>query len=350
MKKLATYLNSGILILFVILAISCSKEEANKINPNNHKSTTTAMDKSFANGIHGNEFVSGQLNSVMTHYNGMTNFANNTGNNNFTGSGPGSGGGGNGNSGSGSFTVFNTTYPIDFGGFESWGDGWFSIYLIDVDADFSNSVIFDILSPSESEIAPGTYYYSEENTPFTFNWSHVFLNNEDSYEINDGTISISHSGNSYSIIFNGTLAIGGSITGSYSGSLVNLGEEPEPTSSMSATIGSQAWVAENVFANLDSQYGFLTITGSRNDGSSISMELNQAMIYQGAQLTLSNDGVYFVNYYTVNGSYYADSYASVYITTYTSSSISGTFEFNGLDYNNNPLLVTNGVFTNVSIN
>ena len=82
MKKLNTYVYSGIILLFVILVYSCSKEEANNTTPDNQKSVTTVMDKTFANGIHGNEFATGKFNSVLTYYNGMTNFANNSGNNN----------------------------------------------------------------------------------------------------------------------------------------------------------------------------------------------------------------------------------------------------------------------------
>lgn len=350
MKKLVTYLNSGILILFVILAISCSKEETNELNPDNQKSNATAMNKTFANGIHGNEFVSGQLNSLMTNHNGMTNFANNTGNNNFTGSDPGTGtGGGGGNSGTGSFSFGGTTYPIEIGGYENWGEGWFSIYLVEQNAP--NGVVFDILSPSIHGIESGTYHYSEQHIPFTFEWAQVVIGNNYYYDFTGGSISISRSANTYSINFIGELDNGDIISGFYLGNLIDLEEEPEPEpiSGMSATIGSQTWIADYPIATHDTEFGFLTIGSYGNDGSSLFMELDASMVYEGAQLTLQNDGIFSIHYYNPTGYFSADSYAIVNITFFTSSEVSGTFEFNGIDYNNNTIIVTNGMFSNVAI-
>ncbi len=353
MKKRKTYIYSGIILLFAMLAFSCSKEDSSTTTPHIQKSALTAMDKKFDNGIHGNEFVTSQLNSVMTHYNGMTNFANNSGNNNFTGSGS------NGNSGTGSFTVHNISYPISFSGFESYGDGEFSIYFVDANngLDYAEYGIgFNFLSPSQDEIASGTYYYGEEYIPYTFAWSVVAINIdtefEEFYHFTSGSFTLTKSGNNILVNFNGVLDDGAGITGFYSGPVVDLEEEPEPApiGTMSATIESQSWVAENVFADLDTQYGFLTITGSSYDGTTISMELNAEMLSAGVQLSIANYGVIFAYFSSLNGSYYANSDAIVNITAYTSSTISGTFEFTGVNYNNTPIIVHNGTFTNLTIN
>jgi hypothetical protein len=358
MKKLKTYIFSGIILMFLILAYSCSKEEENIANPDTQKSETIVMDKTFANGMHGNQFANGKFNSVLTHFNGMANFATSGGgNNNFAGSGGGSGSGGNG-TGSGSFSLNGTTYPILFGGFESFDDGWFEILFLDEtmgnNITGANAVAFDILSPSENEITSGIYNYSESYNPFTFDWGIVDLNietgYEEYYEIVGGSITISKSGNSYSINFNGLLEGGGSVSGFYSGILVDMDEQepPPPTRGMSANIDGQSWVAEYAVATLDTQYGFLSISGYRNDQTSISFELDESMIYTGAQLTLSNEGVYYINC-SFNGYYYAESYGIVNITSYNSSSISGTFSFNAINYSEDPISVTNGVFTNIPI-
>ena len=327
----------------MVLAISCSKEEASPTNPDSTKSTTSVIDKNFVDGIHGNEFVTSQLNSVMTHYNEITNFANNTGNNNFSESEPGPE--------FGSFTIENVTYPLDYGANANWGGGQFSIYLVGpglTNFEMPNAVIFNILSPIENDIAFGTYFLSDNHEPYTCNWAQVNINNEIFLDFIEASLSITNSGNSFSTSFYGILENGKNISGNYSGELDDMEITPQPPQgNISATVDNQLWVAMFTNSILDDDIDVFIMYGSGNNNSKIRFELKASMIHANAHLTISNGGVYSAAYHSSNSAFYANTNASVNITMYTSTSISGTFEFEGIDLNSNPIMITNGIFTNM---
>jgi hypothetical protein len=355
---------ASFLLLIAAVIYGCSKDNEDVNTSNKGLKSDASGDKIFTGDMHGNQFANGKINQMLANFNAQYNFSDNTGNNIFTGSTPGTGGGGGGvvPIGSGSFTVDGQSFPLYAGAYEGWGDGWFGLCLIDQIPenwndeliDF-NALYFEMISNSNNEISNGTYLMSQSEYPFTFYYAGVGFNintdNEHALEFVQGELIFSGIGNNYNITFTGILEDSRIISGSYSGQLVDLDDEPEPpASTMSAYINSNYWSTEYPYAYMDYSYGILSIYGASSAGNeSINLILNSAMISSGAQLTWENGGVSSALYTLDNNYFYVYYSANVYISAYTGSSISGTFEFYAEDYYGNPANVTSGNFTNISI-
>lgn len=138
----------------------------------------------------------------------------------------------------GTFTYNGTTYELSNGVIESYGSITKSSYHLDLTLYSSglnyekgtgtgNALYFEIFSSSNSDLVAGTYAYDPEWTgePLTFDFGAAYINFNITSEsgtqviINEGTVTISKSGSTYTITVNCKDANDNSITGSYTGSL-----------------------------------------------------------------------------------------------------------------------------------
>ena len=350
MKTRNSFALIGVVVFLLLLLNSCSKDNDLQTQPQEQWKT----------GAFGNKkFTDSPIQKVFTKYNGSVNFANNSGNTHFTGSnGPGSGSA----TGNGNFTYDGISYPLIFGGYAAYEDGWYEVILIDQvfnigdDPINANAVGFDIRSGSLDELADGHYYYSQSEYPYTFYWAgiviHLNTNQEEFYDFIDGDLGISKSGDTYSLTFAGFLDNGKAVSGYFTGKLIDLDFDPDPTPTavMNAQIGGVSWNATAVYAYTESQNSYISIYGENNNGDFIALDLDKNAIYTGASLSLSS-GIFSIVYgnYNTGDNYFASEYANVNITSYLGTSISGTFSFSCQNYNNMVVVVTNGIFANVPV-
>ncbi|MBL7102883.1 MAG: hypothetical protein ISS18_01000 [Bacteroidales bacterium] len=347
----------------IIFSISCNKEN-NDIQPKQKSSfISDHNNKIFAGENHGNLFAANKFKSFLANINAQYLFANNTGNYNFSGGTPGEGGDQPPGQGIGSFTANGVTHPLIFGAYYNYYDGWFDLFMINKilsgpDDEFIDvsGIMFELISNSANEITSGTYYYSESENPFTFPYANVAINantqNEEYFDLIDGSLSIINSGNSYTINFEGTLDNGGTVTGYFTGQLADYSDNPEPTPSynMTASINGSSWSAQYASAYIYEYDGYITINGSNNLNEGIDITLDISSVSAGAQLTIDNGGVIGAYYTDGVNYYYTDFYAYVNISAYNSSTVSGTFGFEAEDYYSGDIVtITNGAFSNVPI-
>ena len=341
-------------LVFVLLLIitACSKDENNITRFRETQKTSAIGDKVFTGNI---------LQKVFTNYYGSFNFADNAGSNHFAGSNePGSGS----PTGYGNFTYDGISYPLIFGGYDDYDDGWFEIifadqwFTMDEEPIDINAVGFEIRSGLQDEIAAGQYVFSQSGNAYTFDWGgigiHINTGQEEFYDFIGGMLSISNSGNNYVFNFSGMLDNGKPVSGYFSGSLFDLFSDidpnPDPIAVMNAKVNGNSWVATTSYAY--NTGNFTSVYGESGNGDYISLDLNTSDVATGASLSLGN-GVYgalFGNYN--NGSiYYATTTASVYISKISDGRISGNFSFVGQDYISGEVVnITEGAFLNILVN
>ena len=132
------------------------------------------------------------------------------------------------------------TYELSKGYLENYGEWYDNTYNFDltlVSSDVTitessasgvgNLVYFEMLSPSPTELAAGTYTFASSfNTANTFDQGMVGLDFDVAnftgtiLSLVGGTVEVSKSGTTYDITFNGVLATGKSVSGKYSGTLI----------------------------------------------------------------------------------------------------------------------------------
>jgi len=123
----------------------------------------------------------------------------------------------------------------------------------------------------------------------------------------------------------------------YTGSL------PTTTSTLSASINGTAWTTNSVY--LFDVSGNYAITASKNDGTSIG--LNMPDNITTGTYTFVPFGTYTAQYNANSSTYYQAQSGSIVIQTKTSTTMTGTFSFNGTNLANtsDQVTVTNGTFS-----
>ncbi|MCD4736416.1 MAG: hypothetical protein K8R53_10250 [Bacteroidales bacterium] len=368
MREVKRLIQSGLFLLLILMVFSCSKENDSLTNGQNSEKSKAIGDKVFPGGQSGQAYASGKFNNLFTKITTSTQFANNTGQNNFAGGQSGNlpGGGGNGGQGggAGSFTANGISNPLVLGGYFDYYDGWFDLFMINKipegpieDFYDVSGIMFEIISGSTDMITPGEYIFSQSEEPYTFYYGSVAFNantsQEEYYDIVSGTLNISKTGGNYNISFAGTLDNGSTYSGIYSGSLKNFDEEPEPpptpVGSMTAIIDGVSWTAEYTSA-YDNESSII-ISGAKSIYEGISLYLDKSYIYTGAQLSIQYGGIIDANY-SSGEVYFTATIATVNITAFNANTISGTFSFEATDFGyggNQTVVVTNGVFNNIEI-
>ncbi len=362
MKTLKLLRNSLVVMVILTMLWACSKDSEHPPGNQNLKNSGIG-DKVFTGNPSSKSFAWDNLDKMFTNNDGQKDFTQ-YGGNSFANNTPGSGGGGSlPTTGSGSLLANNTTIPLIFGAYLSYGEGDFDLYLLNQAVTLEgdeypglSGIIFEVISPSPSEIKAGEYQYSEDYTPYTFPYASVGINtstdNEIILDVVDGTLNISKNGDSYTIHFSGILENDSPFSGTFSGTLVAFDDNQPPPpsqSSLSASIDGNTWNTDLVYGYSDGSSA-ISITGVSAGGEQyLGIELNYSMVSIGAQLSLQNDGVYSIIYSDNSGYYSATESANVSITSYNGSEISGTFNFIGTDFMDNSINVTNGSFQNVAI-
>ena len=302
--------------------------------PIENQKTNTINDKVFTDNPFGYLFSDNHA---------SFNFANNNGYTEFTSSSSPDAGSGFEDMGTGSLTYINTSFPIYYGAFENYGDGWFRVILLDVifnthqEPQNYNGIAFNLKSPYDGEIYPGEYKPSTNAAPYSLEDCILGLYmNTSSEEIYEPylQVTVSKTGNMYNFTFLGMVEIGKGVNGFFSGQLTNLDPEPNPSGYMSAKVNGMNWNASMFYAELDDTYDVLIIYGENTYGEIINLNL------------YSNHKT--ANYIR-NDIIYPSSVPNIIITENTGTNISGTFSFSGYDWETNTgsAIITDGVFYNV---
>lgn len=361
MKTLKYLKSSVLMIFFVALIVSCSKDSDNPASDENLKITGVG-DKAFANNSSAKALAWNNMNHVFTSNSGALTYSQNTGIN-FANGGSGSGGS-LPQTGSGVVNVKNKQIPIIFGAYVNYGDYYFDIYLLNQSIQLGedeypglSGIIFEIISPSMQEIIPGDYNTSNSGNPFSIEYSSIGIDTETPdemiFDVDNGSLKIATNGESYTLQFSGTLEDGSAFSGSYSGSLLMLVEDNDPpppgSGSVSATIDGNYWNTNLVNGYTDGTY-FISISAFTQSGTSfLTLELNYQQVSQGAQLTLTEGGVYSATYSIGEAYYTAIETANVSISSFDGITISGSFDFIGDNFEGGTINVTNGIFQNIPI-
>lgn len=143
------------------------------------------------------------------------------------------------------FSYDGTNYKLDHGfkiyWGQWWGDGhaWGAFIMSDGiqwdenEGDFTGTghgIFFELFSPNESDIAPGTYAYDSNDSgdPFTFSDADFVINFNIDAEtgtevgITGGTVKIEKSGSNYRFTIDVVAAGGKPVKGFYEGSLHDI--------------------------------------------------------------------------------------------------------------------------------
>jgi hypothetical protein len=147
----------------------------------------------------------------------------------FTGCPSGGGGDVSVGTGSGSFTYKGITYPLTNASIDDWQDGDFDLYIASAGIDayewtgIGDIIYFELTSPTGA-IAEGTYDWDDIFGYWIFwttlgvNFNTATLTGDIVDEAVAGSVTISISGSTYTIVF--ALTMGdGTATGSYTGTV-----------------------------------------------------------------------------------------------------------------------------------
>jgi len=140
------------------------------------------------------------------------------------------------------FKYDGNTYEMTNGVMLKWGQMWgegyiFDLYLFSEGIQYNgiwditgkgHGIFFELYSPSENELAAGTYNFDpeDEGDPFTFSWADFVIDfdidNEIGTEIDivDGTVKVEKSGSTYTITIDAVAEDGKPVTGYYKGSFI----------------------------------------------------------------------------------------------------------------------------------
>lgn len=142
-----------------------------------------------------------------------------------------------------SFIINDQEYALDAGLIENYGETDLDVYDFDItlyssavtvveeDGEYyelageGNALYFDFASSTESDLAPGTYTYSDAYEVGTFAVGAAVADADfgsesgTGYFVESGTVTVEKDGDTYKITFDVTLDTGDNMTGSYSGLL-----------------------------------------------------------------------------------------------------------------------------------
>jgi hypothetical protein len=131
MRILKIFTLAGLTFILLLLVSSCSKDRDNSILNDELKSG--AMNNSYSTGetFQVNKFATGRIMNMINKYIMGHEFANKPFGNSFAGGTPGNADDDQPGQGTGSLTIGGDNYPLNFGAYEGFEDGWFDLYLLD---------------------------------------------------------------------------------------------------------------------------------------------------------------------------------------------------------------------------